>query len=91
MIAWKSAPPNNKTCLRVYAANGQEISKAGLYESSGKYGARWYTGWGCGDLKSAGQIAAAANAAAGSSSVYLEGAGSSCVGPFNPNVRNGNL
>ncbi|MCB0322906.1 MAG: VCBS repeat-containing protein [Bdellovibrionales bacterium] len=91
MIAWKSGPPNTKSCLRVYAENGQEISRAGLFEANGKYGARWYTGWGCGDQKSANEIASAAYAAAGSTNVYLEGNGGSCIGPINPNARNGNL
>lgn len=91
MVAWKSGPPNSKTCLRVYAENGQEISRLGRFNVGGKYGSRWYTGWGCGDQKNASQVSSAAIAAAGSSRVYLEGSGNSCIGPINPNVRNGNL
>ncbi|NLF25425.1 MAG: hypothetical protein GX589_07175, partial [Deltaproteobacteria bacterium] len=91
MVAWKSGPPTSNSCLQVYAQNGTVVSQFGMYASGGKYGARWYSGWGCGDGKSASQIAQAAQAAAGSNNVYLQGSGGACVGPINPTSRNGSL
>ncbi|HMO17071.1 MAG TPA: hypothetical protein PKA63_00425 [Oligoflexia bacterium] len=91
MVAWKAGPPTSKSCIKVYAQNGQQVSQLGLYISGGKYGARWYTGWGCGDQKNASQVASAANNAAGSTRIYLEGPARTCIGPLNPTARNGNL
>ena len=91
MVAWKNNPPASKSCIKVFATNGQQVSQFGRYSPSGQYGARFYSGWTCGDKKSGAQIAAAATSATGSSQVYIEGPGSSCVGPITPTSRTGNL
>ncbi len=76
-------------CLRIFAENGEPISRLGLYEYNGIYGGTWYSGWGCGDLKYASQMAAAARTAAGSPNIYVEKGNGICVGPIHPEYRTG--
>lgn len=83
--------PTGNSCLKVFANNGQTVSELGVYEYNGKYGGRWYTGWGCGDQKYASEIASAAQSATGSELVYVQRQPGVCVGPFNPRNRNGGL
>lgn len=83
--------PSGNSCLKVFANNGQTVSELGVYEYNGKYGGRWYTGWGCGDHKFAADIAAAAQSATGSPLVYIQRQPGVCVGPFDPRKRNGGL
>lgn len=90
LVIFKSGGPRD-TCLPVYAENGEQITQFGVYEYNGKYGSRWYSGFGCGDALSASEIASIARDTAGSSSVYVGRGDGSCVGPLNPTSRNGSL
>jgi hypothetical protein len=83
--------PSGIPCLNVYASNGEVVSKMGVYEYNGRYGGRWYTGRGCGDLKYGSQIASAAQSKTGSPRVYVQRQQGVCVGPFDPRNRNGGL
>lgn len=89
-MMFKSQKPSDG-CVEIYAADGSQVSRFGVYTWAGKYGARFYSGWGCGDLKTGGQIAAAATRAAGKASVYAHLGGGRCIGPMNPTSRNGSL
>lgn len=80
-----------KSCLSLYAVNGVKIGQIGVFEYSGKYGGRWYSGYGCGDRKSASQVAKAAKQAAGRKKIYVEGRGGTCHGPFHPEEREGSI
>ncbi len=91
MIAWEASPPSGMSCLRIYSSNGGEVSRFGRYATGGHYGARWYSGWGCGDHKYASHIAQAATNSAGNRNVYVQAGGGKCIGPINPTSRNGSL
>lgn len=91
MVAWQASPPTGMSCIRIYASNGAEVSKFGIYTSGGHYGARWYSGWGCGDHKHGSAIAQAAQNTSGNRNVYVQSSGGRCIGPINPTGRNGAL
>jgi hypothetical protein len=91
VILYNRNIPTGYSCLKVYAKNGEAISQLGVYEYSGRYGGRWYTGRGCGDLKTGSQIASTAQSKTGSVSVYVQRQPGVCVGPFDPRNRNGSL
>lgn len=91
MIAWNSRPPANKTCLRVLDQNGNVVTQFGRYTTGGNYGARWYSGWGCGTRLSGSEIANSAERTSGSRQVYVESNDGRCIGPINPSARNGAL
>lgn len=79
------APRNS--CLYVYSANGTLIHKLGKYYITGaSYSSRYYGGYGCGDKKSASQVAAAAKASAGSTRVYITSGTGNCATVANPNT-----
>ncbi len=92
MIAWQSGgQPSGKTCLRVLNQNGQVVTQFGRYATGGHYGARWYSGWGCGEGKHGSVIASQAQSSSGNRSVYVESTNGRCIGPINPTARNGSL
>ena len=76
-------------CLKVFAENGEQVSQVGKYPEENLYGARYYTGYGCGDLKYGRDIEDAALAAAGTINTYLEGRDGVCFGPFEATNRTG--
>ncbi len=79
-------------CLSAYASDGTEIGLLGVYERGGKYGDRFYSGFGCGTREYARDLAAEAIAATGSSVMYVEGDTGECVGPIpSATNRTGNL
>lgn len=78
-------------CLRVFASDGTPVSQLGVYEFSGRYGARFYTGWGCGDLKYDHEIEQAALNLTGSRETYVERGDGYCIGPFEASDRSGSL
>lgn len=77
------------TCLRIFATNGEQVSRLGLYEYNGIYGGTWYSGWGCGDGKYSYEMADTAEALAGSPNIYVEKGDGTCVGPIHPEYRTG--
>lgn len=85
---FSSSKPGD-SCLSVYASDGSELTTMGLYEYSGKYGGRWYSGWGCGKLWYGSKMAEEAKSRTGKPDVYLERGNGACIGPFDPRNRNG--
>lgn len=79
------------SCLSVYASDGTKVTQFGVYEYNGKYGGRWYSGYGCGDGLTGSQIAARAESASGSARIYVQRKSGECVGPIDPRQRTGGL
>ncbi|MDC0357178.1 hypothetical protein OAO01_00050 [Oligoflexia bacterium] len=83
--------------VEIIASNGDPVCSAGhKAPSSGHEGvncnsAHYYVGWSGGCGKSGGEIAKAAKAAAGKTSVYVKIKGGRCIGPINPDTRNGGI
>lgn len=67
-------------CIDVVAQNGAKVGDLGYYSSGGGWYARYYGGWGCGDVINGNGLAARARATAGSSTVYMR-LGTVCYGP----------
>lgn len=81
----------SKSCLDVYASDGTKVTQFGVYEYNGKYGGRWYSGYGCGDGLTGSQIASRAQNASGNPKVYIQRKSGECVGPIDPRQRTGGL
>jgi hypothetical protein len=86
MVLFPKNRPNKGT-LKVYSANGTQICHfARWYAEEAHYGRRFYAGTGCN--KTASQMQSLAkSAASGNGNIYIEGAGTACVGPLNPRNR----
>ncbi|MCB0322565.1 MAG: VCBS repeat-containing protein [Bdellovibrionales bacterium] len=90
---FKRAQPG-KSCIRLFASNGEVIGALGRFHGTPKYGDRFYLGLAgnCGaPVMDAGDAAAAAIAASGSPEIYVESRDGLCVGPADPRQRTGSL
>lgn len=83
MILFSRGAPGG-SCLNVYASNGAVVARFGKFSTE-----RFYSGYGCGGGgMSAGSLADKARAAAGATTVYVQGNGGNCYGPIgNPASR----
>ncbi|MDC0357177.1 hypothetical protein OAO01_00045 [Oligoflexia bacterium] len=96
VILFQNGKPGTKT-IKIYASNGTQVCSAGLKAPGpGHKGVNcnsdhYYIGWPGGCYKEGGKIAKLAQQASGSSRVYVKVGGGKCVGPINPNARNGRL
>ncbi|RMG42692.1 MAG: hypothetical protein D6719_05820 [Candidatus Dadabacteria bacterium] len=90
-----SMKTGKRGAISIYDKNGQRICSLGykVMDEPGVNGNsdHYYSGWpgGCGLTGS--QMASAAKRSSGSSSVFVEWKGSTCIGPINPASRQGSI
>jgi hypothetical protein len=85
-ITRRGTPAPSFTCLELYDGRGNLIHKLGRYSPTGaEYSSRSYGGFGCGDLKTALDVAGTAISNTGQSTSYLKVTASQCVTIPNPN------